>query len=51
MVLRGGSVLVALKIEKVVESIARTIREQLKFVPRRHILAIRTLVLIFWKGR
>ena len=33
--------------EKVIESIDRTIRLQLKFTPRRKNLAIRTLVLIF----
>lgn len=42
-----GSDLVVLKIVKVVESIDKTMRLQLKFVTRRHILAIRTRVLIF----
>ena len=37
-----------LKIVKVVESIDKTMRLQLKFVTRRHILAIRTRVLTFW---
>ena len=45
-----GSDFVALNIVNVVESIARTMRLQLKFVTRRHILAIRTLVLTFWTG-
>jgi len=48
--LRGGSILVALKIEKVVESIERTMREQLKLTPRRKNLATRTRVLTFWGG-
>ena len=40
--------LVALNIVKVEESIARTIRLQLKLTPRKHILAMRTRVLIFY---
>jgi hypothetical protein len=43
----GGRALVALKIEKVIESMERTIRLQLKFTPRRKNFAIRTLVFIF----
>src|SRR5271156_4642941 len=46
--LRGGSERVALKMEKVVESMDRTMREQEKLTPRRTILARRTRVLIFW---
>jgi len=42
-----GKALVALKIEKVIESIESTMRLQLKFTPRRKNFAIRTLVLIF----
>lgn len=44
---RAGSCLVALKMEKVMESIERTIRLQLKFTPLRTNFAIRTLVFIF----
>ena len=44
---RGGRALVALKIINVVETKARTIKEQEKLTPRSHILAIRTRVLTF----
>lgn len=44
---RDGMCLVALKMENVVASIARTIKEQLKLTPRRKNLAILTLVLDF----
>ena len=44
-----GRLRVALKMEKVVESIARTMRLQLKLTPRRAIFAIRTRVLTFCK--
>lgn len=43
-----GRVFDALKMLKVVDSMERTMSEQLKFVPRRHIFAIRTRVLTFW---
>ena len=43
---RGGSSLVALKIEKVDVSMERTIREQEKLVKRNAILATRTRTLI-----
>lgn len=42
-----GRDLVALKMEKVVESMARMMSEQLKLTPRRANLAILTRVLIF----
>lgn len=45
--LRVGKTLVALKMEKVIESMERTIRLQLKFTPLSTNFAIRTLVLIF----
>lgn len=45
--LRFGSSLVALKIEKVVLSMESTISEQVKLVPRRKNLATRTRVLTF----
>lgn len=41
--------LVALKMEKVEPNMASTIRLQLKLTPRRANLAIRTLVLTFWR--
>jgi hypothetical protein len=43
----GGRALVALKIAKEVESMARMIKLQLKLTPRRATLANRTLVLTF----
>ena len=39
--------MVALKIAKVIESMERTIRLQLKLTPRRKNFVIRTLVFIF----
>ena len=45
--LREGMAFVALNMEKVVESMERTMRLQLKLTPRRAILAIRTRVLTF----
>lgn len=44
---RAGIFFVALKMENVVASMDRTIREQLKLTPRRKNLAILTLVLDF----
>lgn len=44
---RGGIAFVALKIEKVVLSMERTISEHEKLTPRNTILAIRTRVLTF----
>jgi hypothetical protein len=45
---RGGSDLVALKIENVVESMARTMRLHEKLTPRMINFAIRTRFLDFW---
>jgi hypothetical protein len=42
-----GRCLVALKMEKAVASIERTIRLQAKLMPRRNIFATRTRILIF----
>lgn len=47
---RLGKARVALKMVKVDDMRARTIKLQLKFVNRRHILANRTLVLTFCMG-
>jgi len=44
---RAGRSFVALKIEKVVLSMERTMKEQAKFVLRRRILATRTRTLTF----
>ena len=44
---RVGSAFVALKIEKTVASMERTIRLQAKLIPRRKILAIRTRTFTF----
>lgn len=44
---RAGIVFVALKIEKTVASMERTIRLQAKLMPRRKILAIRTRTFTF----
>ena len=49
MLLCWGRALVALKMEKLVESIDKTMREQLKLTPRSANLAIRTRVLIFYE--
>lgn len=43
----GGSVLVALKMEKAVASMESTIRLQAKLTPRKNIFAIRTLIFTF----
>jgi hypothetical protein len=44
---RKGSVLVALNMEKVIESMERTMRLQLKLTPLSRNFAMRTLVFIF----
>lgn len=46
--LRGVRVLVALKMERVIETIARTMRLQLKFTPQRMNLTTLTLVFVFY---
>ena len=46
---RGGRLLVALKIEKVVEIMESTMSEQLKLTPRRKNLAARTRILDFYR--
>ncbi len=44
---RGGMAFVALNMEKVVESMDKTMRLQLKLTPRRANFAIRTRILTF----